>query len=109
MITLQTLELLRQKILHKRLIPLIKIYGKSCLQSFFLDTIDEKEVSSCITSIKANPAPGPDEIPPMFVKAANVIITSFLTKIFSKCIQTETLSGALKIAHVIPIPKVSSP
>ena len=51
-----------------------KIYGKSCLQSFFLDTIDEEEVSSCISSIKTNSATGPDEIPPKFVKAANAII-----------------------------------
>ena len=51
-----------------------KIYGKSCLQSFFLDTVDEEEVSSCISSIKTNSAPEPDEILPKFVKAANVII-----------------------------------
>ena len=71
------LELLCQKIFHKRLILLLKFMEKSCLQSFFLDTIDEEEVSSCISSIKSfktNSATGPDEIPNKFVKAANVII-----------------------------------
>ena len=35
-----------------------KLYGKRCLQSPFLDVIDEKEVSSYVNSIKANSASG---------------------------------------------------
>jgi len=86
-----------------------KIHDKSCLQSFVLQEIDEEEISSYIKNIKTSSAPGPDEIPPKFVKFANIILTPTLTMLFNKCIQQEIFPDAFKIAHVILIPKVQSP
>ena len=37
------------------------------------------------------------------------IISPLLTKLFNKCIKQETFPDSFKIAHVISIPKVSSP
>ena len=45
-----------------------KIFTYSCIQSFALPEICEKEVNSCIDNIKSSSAQGPDEIPPKFVK-----------------------------------------
>jgi len=86
-----------------------KIHDKSCLQSFVLQEIDEEEISSYIKNIKTSSAPGPDEIPPKFVKFANIILTPILTKLFNKCIQQEIFPNAFKITHVISLPKVQSP
>lgn len=86
-----------------------KFHDKSCMKSFVFQEIDEEEVSSHINNIKASSTPGSDEISPKFVKLAKVILSPFLTKLFNKCIQQEIFPDAFKIAHVIPIPKVSSP
>jgi len=86
-----------------------KIHNKSCLHFFVLQKIDEEEISSYIKNTKTSSAPGPDEIPPKFVKFSNIILTPILTKHFNKCMQQEIFSDAFKIAHVIPIPKVQSP
>ena len=86
-----------------------KIFTNSCIQSFVLPEICEEEVNSCTDNIKSGSAQGFDEIPPKFVKLSKSIISPLLTKLFNKCIKQETFPNSFKIAHVIPIPKVSSP
>jgi len=87
----------------------LKLYSKRSIKSFIFHEISEEEVSTCISNIKTYSAHGPDEIPSKFVKLANKVLTSMLTKLFNKCIQLETFSDNFKKAHVIPLPKVSSP
>ena len=86
-----------------------KIFTNSCIQSFALPEICEEEVNSCIDNIKSGSAQGSHEIPPKFVKLSKCIISILLTKLFNKYIKQETFPDSFKIAHVIPIPKVSSP
>ena len=85
-----------------------KIFTNSCIQSFVLLEICEEEVNSCIANIKSGSAQGSDEIPPKFVKLSKCIISPLLTKLFNKSIKQGTFPNSFKIAHVIPIPKVSS-
>ena len=61
-----------------------KNFTSSCVQSFALQQICEKDVISCIDNVKSDTAPGSDEIPSKFIK-------------LSKCFQ---LSKRLK--HVSP-------
>ena len=86
-----------------------KVFTNSCIQSFVLPEICEEEVNSCIDNIKSGSAQGSDEIPPKFVKLSKCIISPLLTKLFNKCIKQETFLDSFKIAHAMPIPKVSSP
>ena len=86
-----------------------KIFTNSCIQSFVLPEICEEEVNSCIGNIQSGSAQGSHEIPPKFVKLSKCITSPLLTKLFNKCIKQETFPNSFKIAHVIPIPKVSSP
>ena len=86
-----------------------KIFTNNCIQSFVLPEICEEEVNSCIDNIKSGSAQRSDEIPPKFVKLSKCTISLLLTKLFNKCINQETFPDSFKIAHVISIPKVSSP
>jgi len=95
-----TLVLLCQKIYPIQL-QLLKYMIKVAYNLLFF--------SSYINDIKTSSASGPDEIPPKFVKIANIIMTPNFTKLYNKCIQQEIVTDAFKIAHVIPIPKVSHP
>jgi len=63
----------------------LKIYSKRCINSFVFHKISEEEVSTCLSNVKTYSAHGPDEIPTKFVKLANKILTSILTKLFNKC------------------------
>ena len=85
------------------------MFTNSCIQSFVLSEICEEEVDSCIDNIKSGSAQGSDETPPKFVKLSRCIISPLLTKLFNKCLKQETFPDSLRIAHVILIPKVSSP
>ena len=40
----------------------------------------------CINNIKTQSAPGLDGISPKFMKLSKVVLTTFLTKLFNKCI-----------------------
>ena len=71
--------------------------------------IMEDQANFCMKDIKPHSAPGNDDIPTKFVKYANNVLTSFLTKLFNKCFHFETFPDTFKKAYVIPIPKVSTP
>jgi len=74
-----------------------------------LHEISEKEVSFYVNNIKSYSAYEPDEIPFKFVKLANCILISTLTKLFNKCIKLGSFPYDFTKAYIIPIPKVSSP
>ena len=86
-----------------------KIFTGSCVQSFALQEICEKEVISCIDNVKCDSAPGSDEIPPKFVKLSKCILAPLLTKLFNKCFKQEIFPDPFKRANVIPVPKISNP
>ena len=74
-----------------------------------LHDITPEEVSNCISNIKSCSAPGMDGIPPKFVKLTRRILSPYLAKLFDNCIKQEIIPRDFKVAHVIPIPKTSSP
>ena len=85
-----------------------KLFTNSCIQSFAFPQLCEEEVNFCIDNIKSGSAQGSDEIPLKFVKLSKCIISPLLTKLFNKCIKQESFPDSFKVAHVIPIPKVST-
>ena len=62
-------------------LPNFKIYTAASFQSFMLLDIVESEVARAIDNIKTNSAPGPDGIPPKFIKMAEVVLVPVLTKL----------------------------
>ena len=44
--------------------------------------IVESEVARAIDNIKTNSAPGPDGIPPKFIKIAKVVLVPVFTKLY---------------------------
>ena len=87
----------------------INIHSKRCMQSFVMHEISEDEVRTSINNVKAHTAHGFDHIPAKFIKTAACVLTPFLTRIFTKCVEQETFPNDYEIAYVVPIPKVSSP
>ena len=79
------------------------------MHSFMLHEITPEEISNCISIIKPYYAPGMDRKPPKFVKLARCILSPYLAKLFTKCIEQEIFPRDFKVAYVIPIPKNSSP
>ena len=49
--------------------------------------IAESEVARAIDNIKTNSAPGPNCIPPKFIKMARVVLVPVLTKLYNKCLK----------------------
>ena len=76
----------------------LKTHSKTCMHSFMLHEITPEEVSNRISKIKPYSAPGMDGIPPKFVKLARCILSSYLAKLFNKCIEQEIFLCNFKVA-----------
>ena len=86
-----------------------KIFSQSSKESFVLQEISEEGVNFSIDKIKIASSKGIDEIPLKFVKLSKGVLSPVLTKLLNKCVQQEIFPDIIKIAYVIPIPKVSTP
>ena len=86
-----------------------KIYTAVSLQIFILLGIVENEVACVIDNIKTNPAPGPDGIPPKFIKMVIIVLVPVLTKLYNKCLEEKCFPDDFKISNVIPILKQLHP
>ena len=104
-----------------------KIHSRSCMHPFMLHIFmimyasfydignavlinyRTPAVNYCISNIKPYSPPGMDGIPSKFAKFAWCILTSYLAKLFNKCIEQEIFPRDFKVAYVIPNPKTSSP
>ena len=71
--------------------------------------IAENEVACAIDNVKTNSAPGPDGIPPKFIKMSKVILVPVLTKLYNKCLEEECFAYDFKLSHVIPISITAAP
>ena len=70
--------------------------------------IVESEVASAIDNIKTNSAPGPDGIPPKFIKMAKIVLVPVFTKLYNKCLEEECFPDDFKLSHVILFPKTAA-
>ena len=61
-------------------------------------------VARAINNIKTNSAPGPDGIPPKFIKMAKAVLVPVLTKLYNKCLKEKCFMDDFKLSHIIPIP-----
>ena len=82
-----------------------KIHRKSCMHFFMPHEITQEEVSNCISNIKPYFVQVMDKIPPKFVKLAKCILSPYLAKLFSKCIEQEIFSRDFKVANILPMSK----
>ena len=71
--------------------------------------IGESEVARAIDNTKTNSAPGPNGIPPKFIKMTKVVLVPVLTKLHNKCLEKECFPDDFKLSHVIPIHKTAAP
>ena len=84
--------------LTKNQLSNFKIYTAASLQSLMLLDFVENEVACAIDNIKTNSAPGPDYIPPKFIKMAKVVLAPVLTKLYNKCLKEECFPDDFKLS-----------
>ena len=65
----------------------INIHSKHCVQSFVMHEISDDEVRTSLNNVKTHTAHGFDHILAIFIKTAACVLTPFLTRIFSKCVE----------------------
>ncbi|KAJ8040185.1 hypothetical protein HOLleu_14411 [Holothuria leucospilota] len=68
----------------------------------YLESTNHDEVLCTILNLK-NSSPGPDEIPPKFVKTVGHLICDPLVHVFNLSFEPGVVPVALKIARVIPV------
>jgi hypothetical protein len=74
-------------------------------KSMFLRPIDQIEIKSIVTNLKANASSGDDSILPKIVRSIIEYIQTPLCTIFNKSLEQGCFPDKLKIARVIPIYK----
>ena len=83
---LLTLDFLSRKFTTNQLSNLT-IYTTTFLRSFVLIDIVKNKVSYAINNNKTNSAPGPNGIPPKFIKMAKVVLIPVCIKLYHKCLK----------------------
>ena len=68
----------------------------------------EEEVLKVLGKLKTNKSPGADEIHPKIIYELRFQLTSILTDLFNKSVETGTIPPDWKEAHVVPIHKKGS-
>jgi len=84
-------------------------FMKSISQSFFLDGTCAEEVIACITNLRNTSSSGIDGISTKFLKLVKGNIAPILAKLFNKNMECGKYPDSLKISHIVPVPKCSSP
>lgn len=67
--------------------------------------ITEGEVARAIATTPSGKSPGPDGFTPEFYKWFALLLTSFLTKVFSSLLEGSVFPPQTLEAHIFPIPK----
>ncbi len=71
-----------------------------------MPTITKSEIEKCFLKLR-NSAPGPDSIPPAFLKALRHCLALPIAALLQKCLATGQFPSNLKTAQIAPIPKLS--
>lgn len=70
-----------------------------------LDSISSDEIINKINALKTNKGPGPDLIPPIFIRSCAVSLSSPLHIIFNQSLRTGVFPREWKLAKITPIHK----
>ena len=81
-------------------------YDQKIAQNSLTDiTISHNDVYQAIKNLKTHSSPGPDKIPPKFIKQIACHITAPLTIIFKKSVAQGCIPESWKCAEIIPVYK----
>lgn len=83
--------------------PVLISGGGVCTSSMFLKNIEHSDIVDKINKLDVNKGPGPDDIPPVFIKSCGSALGFPLQLIFNKSLENGVFPNKWKLAKVVPI------